>query len=603
MGAKYDFSGYVTKNDLQCSDGRIIRHDAFKSCDGQIVPLVWQHVHNDPMNVLGNVLLENRDDGVYGYGSFNETDSANNAKLLLAHGDINAMSIYANQLKQQGPNVIHGTIREVSLVLAGANPGAFVETIAFEHSADTEPEEAIIYSGEEVALAHADDGDATPSEAKAESKQESKEENKPMAEEAKKEKTVKDVFDELTDEQKDVVYALIGQAVEDAKNEKSDKGEDEVKHNVFDNSEVYEGGALSHSDIQAIFADAKKCGSLKEAVDNALEGGVLMHAIDTTGMETATGTQNYGINDASMLFPEPKSLNTPPEWIGRNMDWVQKVMGGVHHTPFSRIKSRYANITEDEARAKGYIKGREKKTEVFSTLKRTTSPQTIYKLQKMDRDDILDITDFDVVAWIKGEMKMMLEEEKARAILIGDGRLDDAEDKISEEHVRPIVNDVPLFNIKHAVEVPGDATPAEVAEAILDEAVRARKQYKGSGNPTFFTTEDVLTEALLLKDGIGHKLYKSEAEVATAMRVRDIVTVEPMEGHQIEVDGTSYELIGVIVNLNDYNVGADRGGQDTMFDDFDIDFNQYKYLIEGRMSGALIKPYSAITLYKKVANV
>ncbi len=596
MGATYDFSGYVTKNDLQCSDGRIIRHDAFKSCDGQTVPLVWQHVHTDPMNVLGNVLLENRDDGVYGYGSFNETDAANNAKLLLAHGDINAMSIYANQLKQQGPNVIHGTIREVSLVLAGANPGAFIETIAFEHSAEgEEPEEAIIYSGEDLSLAHA--------EAEAEAKEEKKEEAKPMAEEKKADKTVQEVFDELTEEQKNVVYALIGQAIEDTKKEISEnEGENEVKHNVFDNEEQNGANVLSHADMQAIFADAKKCGSLKEAVDNALEGGVLMHAIDTTGMEVATGTQTYGVNDASMLFPDPKSLNTPPEWIGRNMDWVQKVMGGVHHTPFSRIKSTYANITEDEARAKGYIKGNEKKTEVFSTLKRTTSPQTIYKLQKMDRDDILDITDFDVVAWIKGEMKMMLQEEKARAILIGDGRLDDADDKISEEHVRPIVNDVPLFNIKHAVEVPGDATPAEVAEAILDEAVRARKQYKGSGNPTFFTTEDVLTEALLLKDGIGHKLYKSEAEVATAMRVREIVTVEPMEGHQIEVGATKYDLIGVIVNLNDYNVGADRGGQDTMFDDFDIDFNQYKYLIEGRMSGALVKPYSAITLYKKVSN-
>ena len=594
MGATYDFSGYVTKNDLQCSDGRIIRHDAFKSCDGQTVPLVWQHVHTDPMNVLGNVLLENRDDGVYGYGSFNETDAASNAKLLLAHGDINAMSIYANQLKQQGPNVIHGTIREVSLVLAGANPGAFIETIAFEHSAEgEEPEEAIIYSGEDLSLAHAE----------AETKEEKKEEAKPMAEEKKADKTVQEIFDELNEEQKNVVYALIGQAIEDTKKEISEnEGENEVKHNVFDNEEQNGANVLSHADMQAIFADAKKCGSLKEAVENALDGGTLMHSIDTTGMEVATGNSTYGFNDPSMLFPDYKSLNNPPAWISRDMGWVQKVMSGVHHTPFSRIKSVFANITEDEARAKGYLKAHEKKTEVFSTLKRTTDPQTIYKKQKMDRDDIIDITDFDVVAWIRGEMRVMLNEEIARAILIGDGRLPDSEDKISVEHVRPVVEDVPLFNIKHAVEVPGDATPAEIAEATMDEAVRARKQYKGSGNPTFYTTEDALTEMLLLKDGIGHKLYKSEAEVATALRVKEVVTVEPMENHTITINNTDYDLIGVIVNLDDYNVGADKGGEVNMFDDFDIDYNQQKYLMETRISGALVKPYSAITLYKKVTN-
>ena len=599
MGAKYDFCGYATRNNILCADGRTIRKDAFIDNDGKTVPLVWQHIHDDPGNVLGHALLENREDGVYTYGSFNDTEAGRNAKELVEHGDVVALSIYANKLKHQGKDVIHGQIREVSLVLAGANPGAYIESLNIEHSEDQDPEEAIVYEDDEIfEIYHADDngGDGNKqSESKAEPKGDQK-----MAD---KEKTVQDVFDELTEEQKTVVYALVGQAIEDAKGGSDDDDEeDDVKHNVFENDNNRESNYLSHDDMKAIFSDAKRCGSLKEAVDNALEGGVLAHAIDTTDMEVATGNQDYGFNDASMLFPDYRSLNNPPEWISRNMGWVQKVMGGVHHTPFSRIKSQFANITEDDARAKGYIKGNQKKTEVFSTLKRTTDPQTIYKLQKMDRDDIIDITDFDVVAWIKAEMRVMLDEEKARAILIGDGRLDDAEDKISEEHIRPIANDVPLFNIRHAVEVTADMTPSEVAEAIMDEAVRARKQYKGSGNPTFFTTEDVLTEMLLMKDGIGHKMYKSESEVSTAMRVRDIVTVEPMEGHKIKVDNANYDLIGVIVNLADYNVGADRGGQTELFDDFDIDYNQYKYLIEGRMSGALIKPFSAITLYKKVVS-
>lgn len=610
MGAKYDFSGYATRNDIRCSDGRTIRKDAFKDCDGKTVPLVWQHMHDDPGNVLGHALLENREDGVYTYGVFNDTESGKNAKELVDHGDVTGLSIYANKLKQKGGDVLHGQIREVSLVLAGANPGAFIDYIddSMAHSDDLENGEAIIYSDEEdtaMELFHAEEVEEKIEEAKTSEEQpELEHEDKSEGEEmAENEKTVQDVFYTLTEEQKTVVYALIGQALEDAAAHSDDDDEENtMKHNLFDEEKETEGGFLSHAEIQNIFNDAKKCGSLKEAVNNAIESGVLAHSIDTTGMETAVGEQTYGFNDASMLFSDYKALSNTPEWISRNMDWVQKVMGSVHHTPFSRIKSIYADITEDDARAKGYIKGKQKKEEVFTTLKRTTSPQTIYKKQKMDRDDIVDITDFDVVAWIRSEMRLLLNEEIARAILIGDGRASDSDDKIAEANVRPIVNDVPLFNIQHAVEVPADATPAEIAEALMDETVRARKGYKGSGNPTFFTTEDQLTEMLLLKDGVGHKLYKSEPEVATALRAREVVTVEPMEGHTIKIGDVNYELLGVLVNLADYNVGADKGGAINMFDDFDIDYNQYKYLIETRISGALIKPFSAITLYKKVVN-
>ena len=603
MGAKYDFSGYATRNDIRCSDGRTIRKDAFIDNDGATVPLVWQHMHDEPGNVLGHALLENREDGVYTYGFFNGTEAAKNAKELVDHGDVKSLSIYANKLKQKGGDVIHGQIREVSLVLAGANPGAYIDYIddSMAHSEDVENGEAIIYTDDDDAameLFHADEASA-PSAKESESDDSKNSEGEKMAD---KEKTVQDVFDELTEEQKTVVYALVGQAIEDAKGDDDEDEEKEMKHNAFENETGYEGNVLSHADIQNIFANAKKLGSLKEAVDMAVEDGVLAHSIDTTGMDVAVGEQEYGFNDPSMLFPEYRALSNTPEWISRNMDWVQKVMSAVHRTPFSRIKSVYADITEDDARAKGYIKAHEKKEEVFTTLKRATDPQTVYKKQKMDRDDIIDITDFDVVAWIRAEMRVMLNEEIARAILIGDGRASDSDDKISEAHIRPVVKDVPLFNIMHAVEVPGDATPSEIAEIVMDEAVRARKGYKGSGNPTFFTTEDCLTEMLLLKDGIGHKLYKSEAEVATALRAKEVVTVEPMEGYQVKVNNTDYDLIGVLVNLADYNVGADKGGAINMFDDFDIDYNQYKYLIETRCSGALIKPFSAITLYKKVKS-
>lgn len=599
MEYKYDFSGWATKNDLRCADGRTIRHNAFKDCDGVEVPLVWNHAHNEPENVLGHALLENRDDGVYCYGAFNDTSSGQVAKVLVQHGDIKSLSIYANQLKQISGDVVHGIIREVSLVHAGANPGAMIDTV-IAHSDDND-EEAIIYTGEPLFLMHSDEkSESKPSEAKEDSneKGDSKVANE---KETNNEKTVKEIFDGFTDDQKKVVYAIVGQAVADAKGETDDEDEEdteEMKHNVFENDATQQDNYLSHADVQNIFENAKRMGSLKAAVEDAIDSGVLAHSIDTTDMDTATGHQTYGFNDASMLFPNAKSLNNPPEWISRNMDWVSDVMGGVKHTPFTRIKSVFADITEDEARARGYVKGTQKVHEVFATLKRETTPQTIYKLQKMDRDDIIDITDFDVVAWIRNEMRMMLNEEIARAILIGDGRVAGTTGKINETNIRPVATDVPLFNTKVNVAIAANDDENAEAKKIINSIIRARKNYKGSGNPTFYTTEDVLTELLLLEDQIGHKLYKTEAELATALRVRKIVTVEPMEGMKVD----NKDLIGVIVNLADYNVGADKGGEVNMFDDFDINFNQYSYLIETRCSGALIKPYSALTILKTVGS-
>ena len=594
---RYDFCGYATKNDLLCSDGRTIRHNAFKDCDGKKVPLVFNHQHNDPFNVLGHAILENRDDGVFTYGFFNDTEAGQQAKASVLHGDITGLSIYANQLKQNGGDVIHGNIREVSLVLAGANPGAFIESV-IRHG-DLSEEEGVIFTGEEISLYHAEEPAAKNQNDEGDSK---------MADEKKEpeqnEKTVEDVFNTLNEEQKTVVYALIGQAIEDASAKHSDtnneEGEDnEMKHNVFDQDEGQQTNVLSHSDMTQILANAKRGGSLREAFNDYTNNGELIHSLDTTGMETATGEQTYGFNDASMLFPEPKSMNTPPEWIKREMGWVQKVMSGVHRTPFSRIKSMFADITEDEARAKGYIKGNEKKEQVFSTLKRATTPQTVYKKQKLDRDDVIDITDFDVVAWIKAEMRVMLDEELARAYLIGDGRAADSDDKIDPTHIRPIATDVPLFNTTVFVEVPEGADDETVAKLTIKAIKKSRKKYKGSGNPTFWTTEDTVTNMLLVEDGLGYPMYKTEAELSTALRAKEIVTVEPMEGHEITISETDYPLIGVLVNMTDYNVGADKGGQVNMFDDFDIDYNQMKYLIETRCSGALIKPFSAITYLLK----
>ena len=569
----YDFGGWATRNDIRCSDGRTIRKNAFIDNDGKTVPLVWNHSHNDPANVLGHALLENRDQGVYAYCKFNNTELAQNAKELVKHGDVTELSIYANQLKQNGGDVLHGAIREVSLVLAGANPGAFIDSIMM-HGEESD-EEAIIYTGESISLSHADT--STNENKPVESKKEEK------GGTMNKEKTMKEVLDELTEEQKNVVYALIGQALEDGgvddedeedyEDEDEDEGDNEMKQNVFDRDEQYSENVLSHSDMMDIISDAKRYGSMKDSF--------LAH------------TQTYGIENVDFLFPEPEALSMEPTFVQRDMTWVQKVMAGVHHTPFSRIKSLFADITADEARAKGYIKGKMKKEEVFTLLKRTTTPTTIYKKQKMDRDDVVDITDFDVIAWLKKEMRLMLDEEIARAILIGDGRLPSSDDKINETNVRPILTDEDLYTVKANITVAANATGSEKAKAFIDEVIRSRKEYKGSGNPTLFTTEDMVTECLLLEDSMGHKLYKSEAELATTLRVKEIVTVEVMEGVQ---DKNSHDVAGIIVNLADYNVGADKGGAVNMFDDFDIDYNQQKYLIETRCSGALIKPYSAIAL-------
>ena len=607
----YDFSGWATKNDLKCSDGRTIRKNAFKDDNGKVVPLVWNHDHSGPDNILGHAVLENREDGVYAYCSFNETEKAQTAKELLRHHDIGSLSIHANQLKQtKNKDVLHGVIREVSLVLAGANPGARIDFPILQHSDgsyDMVEDEAYIYPFiEELSLEHGEvpsfyseeeSAEETVEETEEETAEETEEiehaeeesekskEDEKVAEE-NKEKTIGDVVNTMNEEQKTALYAIVGQAIEDAKNG-NDKEDEDVKHNVFENEEnERDDEYLSHAEIEELFAGAKR-----EKV-TSLKDYMLEHSIDTTGMEVATGEQEYGFNDASMLFPEAKSLNNPPEWIKRDTGWVGVVMNGVHKTPFSRIKSVYADITADEARAKGYMKGNEKKEQVFTTLKRSTSPCTIYKKQKLDRDDIIDITDFDVVRWIRSEMDFMLDEEIARAILIGDGRASDSDEKIKEECIRPIAKDVPLFNVKVNVNVPNGATGQEKADAIIDTVLKARKEYKGSGNPTLFTTEDWLTEMLLLKDGIGHRLYKTEAELATALRVSKIVTVEVMEGQNID----NKPLVGIVVNLSDYNVGADKGGEKNLFDDFDIDYNQYKYLIETRRSGALVKPKSAMTI-------
>ena len=556
----YDFAGWATKNDIKCTDGRVIRRDAFKHCDGQRVPLVWNHQHNAPEDILGWAELHNKPEGVYAYGSFNSTEDGKLAKELVVHGDITGLSIYANQLQQAGCDVVHGTIREVSLVLAGANRGAKIEAV-LSHSDNEyeESDEAQIYSGESISLWHAD-----------ESEKSNEEEEKVATE--NNEKTIKDVIDTMNEEQKNALYAVVAAALNGAEDDENDEEDDaDMKHNVFEGDTPE--NTLTHSEMKVIFDDMRRYGSLKDSI--------------------AAHSAEYGIDQIDWLFPEAKTLNTPPEFIKRDTGWVGKVMNGVHHTPFSRIKSMFADITEDDARAKGYIKGNLKKEEVFSLLKRTTTPTTIYKKQKMDRDDVVDITDFDVIAWLKGEMRLKLDEEIARAILIGDGRLASSDDKISEQNIRPIVSDADLYTIKKKVTVKTTATEAEKAKALIRAAIKARKDYRGSGEPTLYTTEEWLTEMLLLEDTTGRIIYDSAEKLRSVLRVKEIVTVPVMEGAK---GPNNLDLMGIIVNLTDYNVGADKGGAINMFDDFDIDYNQQKYLIETRCSGALTKPYSAIEL-------
>lgn len=587
-----DFSGWATRNDLKCSDGRVIRRDAFKHDDGIKVPLVWNHQHNDPRNVLGHAWLENRPEGVYTYGFFNDSESGEIGKILVKHGDICALSIYANQLQQRGCDVLHGEIREVSLVHAGANPGAFIDSM-LKHGENSD-DEAIIYTGMPLYLSHSDADKQEDKADDGEKKETSEKKDDPEKKtDSDEEKTVADVINSMTEEQKNVMYAMIGRAMddqgesdpesEDNNDDDSKGGTNTMKHNVFDKDDRQKENVLVHSDgsevsseeISTIFGDIKRYGSLKDSV--------LAH----------------GIDNVDYLFPDAQTLANTPEFIQRDTGWVKKVMSGVHHTPFSRIKSIFADITEDDARAKGYFKGKLKKEEVFGLLKRTTTPTTVYKKQKMDRDDVVDITDFDVVAWLKSEMRMMLDEELARAYLIGDGRLASSDDKINEQNIRPILKDEELYTIQATVSVQSSATEDDKAREFIRTAIKARKNYKGSGQPTLYTTEDILTDCLLLTDTTGRDLYTDVAQLAKKLRVKEIVTVPVMKGVNGKNGGA---LMGIIVNLADYNVGADRGGAVNMFDDFDIDYNQQKYLIETRCSGALIKPYSAIALELSTAG-
>ena len=570
---KYDFSGWATRNDIRCSDGRTIRKGAFAEQDGTTVPLVWNHNHVDADNVLGHAILENRDQGVYAYCFFNDTKQGNNAKELVTHGDICSLSIFANQLKQNGGDVIHGAIREVSLVLAGANPGAKIENI-MAHG-DNSEEEAIIYNdSDEINLAHS--------------------EEKEKMEEENKEKTVKDVIDSMTEEQRNVMYALIGEAIESTKGEDlSNEEENKMKHNAFENedqTQKEETQTLSHSEFMEIVSEAKRKGSMKDAFleHNITEIPYLAHSITNVGN----------------LFPEAKAVSRVPEVVDRNQTWVGNVMASVKHTPFSRVKSFYMDITADEARAKGYVKGNKKVEEVITALKRTTDPQTVYKLQKMDRDDVIDITDFDVVAWLKGEMRGKLDEEIARAILIGDGRSASAEDKIDPLKIRPVYGDDATYTVKHILTRATGADDYAFAKAFIKDVVKSRKEYKGSGNPTLYTTEDILTNMLLIEDTTGRVIYDTIEKLKTALRVRDIVTVPVMENVSREDTSNKkkWNLLGVLVNLSDYNIGADKGGAVNMFDDFDIDYNKMKYLIETRCSGALVKPYSAITFEEEIST-
>lgn len=614
----YDFAGWATRVNLECSDGRIIRKNAFEHCDGLTVPLCWNHAHNNPDEILGHALLESRDEGVYAYGKFNDTDAGQNAKLLVQHGDITQLSIYANKLKQQGPNVVHGMIREVSLVIAGANPGAYIESVLM-HGEDSY-EEGSIFTGEDFEyvkpLFHADEpkkgeekmaetnnkpaeGEETVADvlktlnekqmkavyaligqiAEDAANGELKQSDDDYAiEHADDEETVEDVLNTFNEKQKTVLYALIGQVLEEknaAENE-NEGGNANMKHNVFDN-ETNNTEVLSHSEMNEIFADAQRCGSLKDAV--------LAH----------------GITDIDLLFPDAQSIDAEPGFMKRDDDWVAKVLAGVHQSPFARVKSVFADITADEARAKGYTKGGKKVDEVFKLLKRVTNPTTVYKKQKLDRDDLLDITDFNVIPWMKGELRMMLNEELARAYLIGDGRSTVSEDKINEDCIRPIWKMEDLFTVKVAIDVTEATTAEERAKAFITACVKSRKDYQGSGNPSMFMPEDLLTDCMLLEDKMGRVLYDTVEKLAARLRVKEIIPVPVMENQTRTAESFKYELGGIYVNLKDYNVGTNKGGEINMFDDFDIDYNQYKYLMETRCSGTLTKPYSAVAIEFKSA--
>lgn len=556
---KYDFAGYATKHNIKCSDGRTILKDAFAHNDQTTVPLVWHHMHDDPSNILGHAKLEAREDGMYCYCTFNTSQKGQEAKELVKHGDVNSLSIFANNLVQKGTEVAHGEIREVSLVLTGANPGAKIDNIQIAHSDGTftdSSEDVIIYSGE--LLHSADSGLGKQMHTKTIEHED---------------KTLKDIMDTLNEEQMEAVYAVIGIAVEGIEH----GGYGDMKRNIFDNSSQNQGPTLSHAEKSEIFMaaveDSKKTGSLKESL--------LAHAA------------TYGIDQIDMLFPDATEMHTPPEFIKRDTEWVAGVISGTKHTPFSRIKTTFADITADEARAKGYVKGALKKEEIIKLLRRTTTPTTIYKKQKLDRDDIVDITSYDVVPWLKAEMRMMLDEELARAVLIGDGRDISDPDKINEDHIRPIHTDDDMYS--HKVQLASTATATDVIEAVI----RSRKNYKGSGSPVAYMHPDILTDMLLIKDSTGRKIYESETSLASALRVSRIVEVPVFEGVKRVVGAKTYNLLMEIVNLKDYAMGADKGGAISLFDDFDIDYNQYKYLIETRCSGALIRPKAAIVVEKE----
>jgi len=608
-----DFQGWASKNNLLCTDGRVIRENAFAHQNGAVVPLIWNHRHDSPSAVIGKATLVNKPDGVYCYGLFNNTKFGNMCKELVAHGDVTSLSILANQLQQKGRDVMHGMIREVSLVLAGANPQAFIEDMDLAHSEDAEysariyPQEPIICHGdddfEEQGNIPAEENpeenptnEGGPESDPAPANQNGEEnpvegntnvENQELQHADGSEETIQDVIDSMNEKQKNVMYYLVATAREENKEDST------MAHNAFEGS-ANAPAQLTRENFALLAKEAKACSSLKEAV--------LAHMDDMEGLSDALMHADYGIENIEYLFPDDRNVTRQPQFIQRDMSWVSGVMSGVHHVPFSRIKSIFADITADEARAKGYLKGKLKKEEVFTLLKRSTTPQTIYKKQKLDRDDIIDIVDFDVVAWLKSEMRMMLNEEIARAILVSDGRSTASDDKIKEDNIRPIWTDADLYTIKVGIDSVTYNDDDKLAKEFIRQCIKSRKDYKGSGNPALYTTEEMLTNMLLLEDGIGHRLYKTEEELRTALRVSKIVTVPVMEGltrevtHETDSKAYIHSLMGIIVNLTDYTVGADKGGAVAMFDDFDIDYNQQKYLMETRCSGALTKPYSAITI-------